>query len=183
MLHLGHEICFVLEIFAIETRWKGQKAKGIKGYKLWYGDLDSKHNGVGILVSNDILKQLVEVRKCNGKIILVRIVVGEEIISIVSAYGPQVGLDEDACNYNSVYGGFGLEARNQSGENLLEFALAKELVIENSIFRKKDEHLITYKSGGHATQVDYFLVRKRDGPHAWIVRSCWVQRCPPNTSF
>ena len=36
--------------------------------------------------------------------------------------------------------------RNESGENLLEFALAKELVIENSIFRKKDEHLITYKS-------------------------------------
>ena len=121
----------------------------------------------------------------------------EEIISIVSAYGPQVRLDEqvkcefwdnlgdlmrtipedekvflggdfnrhigrDAGNYNSVHGGFGLGARNESGENLLEFALAKELVIANSIFRKKDEHLITYKSGGHATQVDYFLVRKGD---------------------
>ena len=52
--------------------------------------------------------------------------------------------------------------RNESGENLLDFALAKELVIANSIFRKKDEHLITYKSGDHATQVDYFLVRKGD---------------------
>ena len=51
-------------------------------------------------------------------------------------------------------------ARNEIRENLLEFALAKDLVIENSIFRKKDEHLTTYKSGGHATQVDYFLVRK-----------------------
>ena len=50
--------------------------------------------------------------------------------------------------------------RNKSGENLLEFALANELVIANSIFRKKDEHLITYKSGGYATQVDYCLVRK-----------------------
>ena len=46
--------------------------------------------------------------------------------------------------------------------NLLEFALAKDLVIANSIFRKKDEHLTTYKSDGHATQVDYFLVRKGD---------------------
>ncbi|XP_057540590.1 uncharacterized protein LOC130818436 [Amaranthus tricolor] len=53
-------------------------------------------------------------------------------------------------------------ARNESGESLLEFALAKELVIENSIFRKKDEHLITYKSGDHEIQVDYFLVRKGD---------------------
>ncbi|XP_057517882.1 uncharacterized protein LOC130798805 [Amaranthus tricolor] len=95
-------------------------------------------------------------------IMLVRIVVGEEIISIVSAYGPQVGLDEDADNYNSVHKGFGLGARNKSGENLLEFALAKKLVIANLFFRKKDEHLITYKSIRHATQVDYFLVRKGD---------------------
>ena len=110
----------------------------------------------------------------------------EEIISIVSAYGPQVRLDEqvkcefwdnlgdlmrtipedekvflggdfnghigrDADNFNLVHGGFGLGARNESGENLLEFFLAKSLVIANSIFRKKDEHLTTYKSGGHAT--------------------------------
>ena len=39
-------------------------------------------------------------------------------------------------------------ARNESGENLLEFAPAKDLVIANSIFRKKDKHLTTCKSGG-----------------------------------
>ena len=33
---------------------------------------------------------------------------------------------------------------------MLEFALAKGLIIANSIFKKKDEHLITYKSDGHA---------------------------------
>ena len=74
-----------------ETRWKGQKAKGIKGNKLWYTGLDDRRNGVGILVSNDILKQLVEVWRCSDKIMLVRTVVGEEIISIVSAYGPKLG--------------------------------------------------------------------------------------------
>ena len=68
-----------------ETRWKGKKAKVIKGYKLWYAGMDGRHNGVGILVSNDILKQLVEVRRCTDRIMLVRIVVGEEIISIISA--------------------------------------------------------------------------------------------------
>ena len=45
---------------------------------------------------------------------------------------------------------------------MLEFAFAKELFIANSIFRKKDEHLIKYKSGGHATQIDYCLVQKVD---------------------
>ncbi|CAO2841463.1 unnamed protein product [Amaranthus hypochondriacus] len=140
---------------------------------------------------------MVEVRRCNDRIMLVRILLGEEVMSIISAYSPQVGLDEEirrefwdqlgdlldtiladekvfiggnfnghigkeAVNYNAVHGGFGYGVRNESGETLLEFALAKELVIANSIFRKKEEHLITYKSGGHATQIDYCLVRKAD---------------------
>ena len=33
-------------------------------------------------------------KRCHDRIMLVRIVVGEEVISIVNAYGPQVGLDE-----------------------------------------------------------------------------------------
>ena len=60
-----------------ETKWKGRKAIDVKGYKLWYTGLDDKHSGVGILVSNDIVKQLVEVRRCTDMIMLVRIVVGE----------------------------------------------------------------------------------------------------------
>ena len=60
-------------------------------------------------------------------------------------------LGKEVVNYNSVHGGFGYGVRNESGEIFLEFALAQELIIANSIFRKKDEHLITYKSGGHAT--------------------------------
>ena len=77
-----------------ETRWKGQKAFNIKSYKLWYAGLDGRHSGVNILVSNDILKQLVEIRRCNDRIMLVKIVVGEEVVSIISAYAPQVGLDD-----------------------------------------------------------------------------------------
>ena len=78
-----------------ETWWKGQKASVLKGYKLWYAGLDGKQSVFGILEANDILKQVVEVRKCNERIMLVRIVVGEEVISIISAYGPQVVLDEE----------------------------------------------------------------------------------------
>ena len=68
-----------------ETRWKGKKARGVKGYKLWYAGLDGRRSGVRILVSNDILKQLVEVRRCNDSIMLVRLKVGEEVISVVGA--------------------------------------------------------------------------------------------------
>ena len=78
-----------------EPWWKGQKASVLKGYKLWYAGLDGKRSGVGILVANDILKQVVEVRRYNDRNMLVRIAVGEEVISIISAYGPQVGLNEE----------------------------------------------------------------------------------------
>ena len=71
-------------------------------------------------------------------------------------------IGKEAEHNGPVYGGFGFGVRNESGEGLLEFAVAKELVIKNSIFRKKEEHLITYKSGGHASQIDYFLVCKGD---------------------
>lgn len=53
--------------------------------------MDDRHNGVDILVSNDILKQLTEVSRCSDRIMLVR---GEEVISIVSVYGPQVKVEE-----------------------------------------------------------------------------------------
>lgn len=49
-----------------------------------------------------------------------------------------------------------------SEENLLEFAFAKKLDIGNLISRKKDEHLIIFKSSGHAIQIDYCLVCKGD---------------------
>ena len=78
-----------------ETRWKWQKESVLKGYKLWYASLGGKRSGVGILVANDILKQVVEVRRCNDRITLIKIVVRENIISIISPYMPQVGLDEE----------------------------------------------------------------------------------------
>jgi len=45
------------------------------------------------------------------------------------------------------------------GVSILDFAMAYELSIVNSYFRKKEEHLITFKSGNTRTQIDYFLMR------------------------
>ena len=58
LLELANELSkYRIHVACIqEARWKGKKVKGIKGYKLWYVGLDGRRNGVGILVSNDILK-------------------------------------------------------------------------------------------------------------------------------
>lgn len=64
----------------------------VNSYKLWYAGFDDIHSWVSILVAIDILKQVVEVRRCNERIMLVKIVVGEEVILVITAYGPQIEL-------------------------------------------------------------------------------------------
>ena len=47
--------------------------------------------------------------------------------------------------FEDVHGGQALGKRNNEGERLLEFAVAYELVVGNSWFKKKFEHLVTYQ--------------------------------------
>ncbi|XP_076940755.1 uncharacterized protein LOC143610061 [Bidens hawaiensis] len=46
--------------------------------------------------------------------------------------------------------------------DLLDFAVAHELGIINSFFKKRESHLITFSSGGRNTQIDYLLMRQGD---------------------
>ena len=45
---------------------------------------------------------------------------------------------------------------------MLEFAVVHDLVVGNTYFHKKENHLITYQSGGNSSEIDYILVRKSD---------------------
>jgi len=45
----------------------------------------------------------------------------------------------------------GYGVRNSGGVSLLDFAVAYELSIANSYFRKRDEHFVTFKSGSSRT--------------------------------
>ncbi|KAM3383348.1 hypothetical protein P3S68_008923 [Capsicum galapagoense] len=64
--------------------------------------------------------------------------------------------------FGDVHGGFGFGERNEEGANLLEFARAFGLVVVNSGFPKKDEHLVTFRSAIARTQIDFLLLRKGD---------------------
>ena len=81
-----------------ETKWVGQKAKEVEntGFKLWYtGEVRNK-NGVGILIDKNLQNNVVDVRRRGDRIILVKLVVGEAVLNVISAYAPQVGLSEEA---------------------------------------------------------------------------------------
>lgn len=179
-----------------ETKWIGEKAKEIEpwGYKLWYIGKDKSRNGVGIIVDKEHVKDVVAVQRKNDRIMSIRMLMGGEMVSVISAYAPQVGLDADTKRqfwedleevvqsvptrenlfiggdfnghvgtdrdgFESVHGGWGFGSRNEAGGDILDFALAYDLAVLNTWFRKQESHLVTYRNGTHASQIDFFLVR------------------------
>ena len=64
--------------------------------------------------------------------------------------------------YKEVHGGYGYGKPDpdSEGERILEYALAYDLFLGNTCFKKRDSHLITYRSGNTATKIDFMLFRK-----------------------
>ena len=71
-----------------------------------------------------------------------------------------IGNGSDAIT--RIHGGNAYGDGNEDGERILDLALSFDLVIGNTIFRKKNEHLITYRSGDRASQIDFLLYRRKD---------------------
>jgi hypothetical protein len=61
--------------------------------------------------------------------------------------------------FEGVHGGFGYGNRNQEGEGILNFALAYDLIVVNTLFRKIVSHLVTFSSGQYCSQIDFILTR------------------------
>jgi hypothetical protein len=65
-------------------------------------------------------------------------------------------------SFECVHGGFRYESRNQEGEGMLNFALTYDLIVANTLFRKRVSHLVIFSSGQHCSQIDFILVRRED---------------------
>jgi hypothetical protein len=72
----------------------------------------------------------------------------------------RVGFDE-------VHGVFRYESRNQEGEGILNFVLAYDLIVVNTLFRKIFSHLVTFSGDKHCSQIDFILTR-RENRHACL---------------
>ncbi|KAL5144498.1 Craniofacial development protein 2 [Glycine soja] len=144
-----------------ETKWTGEKAKELdnSGFKLWYTGKIRSRNGVGIIVDKEWKKDVVDVRRVRDRIIALKLVVRHDTFNVISGYAPQVAWLEVL---RGCMGGFGLGEMNGEGKSILEFSEALDLSIANTWFKKREEHLITYKSGGTCSQIDFFLIRKSD---------------------
>ncbi|ESO02930.1 hypothetical protein HELRODRAFT_174405 [Helobdella robusta] len=78
---------------------------------------------------------------------------------------------EKTDGFDNVHGGFGYGKRNEDGNRILEFAESHGFCLLNTYFRKKLKHLITYKSGPSATQIDFFAVKQ---PHRRLFKNVKV---------
>ena len=59
-----------------------------------------------------------------------------------------------------IMGRYGAGTKNKEGSMVVNFGKRMDLAIVNTDFKKKDEHRVTYKSGGKSTQVYYVMCRR-----------------------
>ncbi|KAK3505975.1 hypothetical protein QTP70_025472, partial [Hemibagrus guttatus] len=179
-----------------EIRWKGSKARSIgAGFKLFYYGVDSKRNGVGVVLKEEFVRNVLEVKRVSDRVMSLKLEIEGVMLNVVSGYAPQVGceleekerfwseLDEVmesipmgervviGADFNGhvgegnrgdeeVMGKFGVKERNLEGQMVVDFAKRMDMGVVNTYFQKREEHRVTYKSGGRRTQVDYILCRR-----------------------
>ncbi|KAK3572741.1 hypothetical protein QTP86_007058, partial [Hemibagrus guttatus] len=198
----GRELADVMErrkvdiLCVQETRWKGSKARSIgAGFKLFYYGVDSKRNGVGVVLKEEFVRNVLEVKRVSDRVMSLKLEIEGVMLNVVSGYAPQVGceleekerfwseLDEVmesiptgervviGADFNGhvgegntgdeeVMGKFGVKERNLEGQMVVDFAKRMNMGVVNTYFQKREEHRVTYKSGGRRTQVDYILCRR-----------------------
>jgi exonuclease III len=76
---------------------EGTEGEGGGGYRLQavvHGD-PANRNGVGILINKSLKYGVVDVKRCGDQIIMVKVVFGDLVLNVISAYAPQVGHNEN----------------------------------------------------------------------------------------
>lgn len=199
-----------------EHRWRGESTRFITGkdsrYKFYWVGNQAGYGGVGVLVKEKWVENVMNVLRVNDRIMVLKLIFGKQIVSIVSTYAPQVGLEDaikdefwddlirvvggvddremvilggdlnghvgaESQGFEGVHGGHGFGARNREGERVLEFGEAMDMIVCNTMFVKDRNKLITYTSGEGRSQIDYFMVRKRDRKHVWDVKVIPSEEC------
>ncbi|KAK3530856.1 hypothetical protein QTP70_002887 [Hemibagrus guttatus] len=76
-----------------ETRWKGGKARSIEaGFKLFYYGVYSKRNGVGVVLKEEFVRSVLEVKRVSDRVMSLKLEIEGVMLNVVSR-APQVGCE------------------------------------------------------------------------------------------
>ncbi|KAK3525653.1 hypothetical protein QTP70_002564 [Hemibagrus guttatus] len=96
----GRELADVMErrkvdiLCVQEIRWKGSKARSIgAGFKLFYYGVDSKRNGVGVVLKEEFVRNVLEVKRVSDRVMSLKLEIEGVMLNVVSGYAPQVGCE------------------------------------------------------------------------------------------
>jgi len=81
--------------------------------------------------------------------------------TVIIAGDMNAHIGRDRRGYEEVMGGNGIGQRNAEGEEMLQLCQQHGLKVWNTMSRKREEHLITYKSGDARTQIDFIMSKGR----------------------
>ena len=83
------DICCVQEV-----RYKGDGARTLgvneEKHKLWYSGGRQGLHGVGIMVRQDLVDNVLKIERFSDRLIKIRLVLGKQVFNIFSLYAPQV---------------------------------------------------------------------------------------------
>ena len=86
----------------------------------------------------------------------------KDILIISGDFNAKVGRKKNS-EEDGIIGNFGLGERNKRGDTVVDFAIADQLAIKNTMYQKHPRRLYTWTSPDTKTrnQIDYILIEKR----------------------
>ena len=81
-----------------EVRWRGASARHIIGkdsrYKFFWVGNNQGTSGVGVLLAEKWVDKVYDIKRVSDRIMLIKLLVGEVVLTVLSVYAPQTGLEE-----------------------------------------------------------------------------------------
>ena len=71
-----------------ETRWRGEGARKMRAYKLFWMSCEKGIHGVGMLVADRWIEKVLDVKRVSERLMVVRAIMGRSVLNLISVYAP-----------------------------------------------------------------------------------------------